>query len=221
MLNISKTCVVVEERPESSFQTRIERHHSHGTSGISDPGKPHAFDRLAHYWGRSSSAKDLANALWGRQFMALNHVPGTRYGIIPVLSSHSRIQQEFAHIIYTDGDKVRDGSGSYSDFSSQMYNKVRADAETANAHLPYGCQEETIFVQAVKLDETTERVFAMETTAYNPQKRTISLRLPAYISEAHDALTGEKLNITGTQEIDITIPVGLFRIVDCKQNGKN
>lgn len=217
MLNISKTCVVVEERPESSFQTRIERHHSHGTTGISDPGKPHAFDRLAHYWGRSSSAKDLASALWGRQFMALNYVPGTRYGIIPVLSSHSRIQKEFAHVIYTDGDKVRDGSGSYCDFSSEIYNKMRADAEAANAHLPYGCQEDTIFVQAVKVDETTERLFVMETTAYNPQKRTISLRLPAYITEAHDALTGEMIQITDQHEMVVTIPVGLFRIVDCKK----
>jgi hypothetical protein len=217
MLNISKTCVVVEERQPSSYQTRIERNHRHGTSGISELAQPHAFDRLAHYWGRSSSAKDLANALWGRQFMALNHVPGTRYGLIPVLSSHSRIQKGFAHIIYTDGDKVRDGSGNYSGFSSELYNQVRADAETANAHLPYGCQEETIFVQAVKIDETTERVFAMETTAYNPQKRTIRLRLPAYITEAHDALTGEKIQITDQQEMMLTIPVGLFRIVECKK----
>jgi hypothetical protein len=217
MLNISKTCIVVEERKASSYQTRIERNHRHGTDGISDLGKPYAFDHLAHYWGRASSAKDLGNALWGRQFMALNHVPGTRYGIIPVLSHHSRIQKNFAHIIYTDGDKVRDGSGNYSEFSSALYNQVRADAEAANACLPYGCQEETVFTQVVKVDETTERLFAMETTAYNPQKRTIRLRLPAYITEAHDAFTGDKLNITGKQEMVITIPAGLFRIVDCKK----
>jgi hypothetical protein len=217
MLNISKTCIVIEERDDSSFQTRIERNHRHGTSGISEPAKPHAFDRLAHYWGRSSSAKDLANALWGRQFMALNHVPGTRYGIVPVLSSHSRITKDFTHIIYTDGDRIRDANGSYLEFDSERYRQVRAEAEKANAHLPYQCREETVFVQAVKIDETTERLFAMETTAYNPQKRTISLRLPAEITEARDALTGETINITDKQEIVLTIPVGCFRIVDCKK----
>ena len=94
---------------------------------------------------------------------------------------------------------------------------MRTDAAAANAHLPYGCQEDTIFVQAVKVDEATERVFAMETTAYNPQKRTIRLRLPAYVTEAHDALTGEKNQITDKQELVLTIPVGFFRIVDCKK----
>lgn len=211
LLSCSDFALVMKSPPSADYL-------KHGINGhrfsfLQDQDPEMVFRRMDSYWGGSVTRDDdfSAYAMNVRQ-RTCNFLPELPYGLIPIIPAHAANHGRFRQTIATDGEFFYDGNGnqrSASDYKQEVERALR----TAAARLPATVAGQAHW-SAVKLDEKHIRLTLIDPGYLDPSERAVEVIFQHVKPTAcFDILSGEILKPSGDR-LSVTIPVGIFRIVD-------
>jgi len=178
---------------------------------------PLVFDRLKTYWaGAPLLDHDFSYYGYGCERRMLNFLPKYPYGLVAIVPDEIDLKNlpVFRDKISTDGQYLYDSDGKQYgpvEYKQTMLEKL----QQAASRLPVLVKGDVAW-SVVRIDPAHVRVTLVDPGYTDPDNREAEIILQHIKGiECSDILSGEKLEITD-QKIRLSIPAGIFRIVDIK-----
>ena len=166
-------------------------------------------------WGNTQTPEHaLQKLLLGTQRQFGAHIPATPYGLIAIVPAHADLEN-------VPGIKTwwhTDGIYVWQDEKQKLTGReagcaLKTAFEQAATQLPFRTQE-AVFLQTLKIDDNTYRLFIIDPGWLTPETRHVSIQVqmgqPVFVT---DVLSNEKIAVADNQ-IHLTVPAGAFRILE-------
>lgn len=183
---------------------------------VDSPALRHAvFPHHASLWGNTPTPEHaLQRVLLGKERQFGLNIPATPYGIPVIVPAQADLKKvpfvkEWWH---TDGVHAwKEGGRKLTGMEAAV--AVRRDFERAAAELPFRA-DGGVFFQALRLDEKTYRLFAVDSGWLDPKDRLVTLRIqiPGQV-RLRDLLSGETIRVQNGAA-RVTVPAGTFRVLE-------
>jgi lambda-carrageenase len=212
LLSISPVAIGMKSPPD-------ELYIQHGINGHAYryPDDDHAslvFDRLDGYWGGAPLLDhDFSTYAMDLKRRMCNFLPITPYAMPVILPDNEDISStRFTGKISTDGRYYYDDDGQRREAAE--YKPVVENAlREAAAQLPLRVKG-NVHWSAARLDETHVRITLIDPGYLDPAQRDCEIVLQHLDGvTGQDILSGENLEIVSNR-IHLTVPAGIFRIID-------
>jgi hypothetical protein len=215
MLNVAPVGFAVHPPSEGFLEDAFNGHN------------PHRFDRSPALeaavlprngagWGMTRTPDHALTAvvLQKRRQFGL-HVPPTPFGLpvfVPAWADRSQVAG--VHSWWeTDGTAIWRAPAGARLTGGAAAAALRADFAAAAATLPVGVTGDDVFLQAVRLDAATVRVWLLDPGWFDPAARSVTLHVRLPGATMHDPLSGE--SVSGAEgRFPVQVPAGSLRILD-------
>jgi hypothetical protein len=211
LVSCSDLALVMKSPPAAAYLQHGINGHRFSFPQDQDPEM--VFSRMDTYWGGSVTRDDdfSAYAMNVRQ-RTCNFLPELPYGLIPIIPEHAANHSRFHQILITDGESFYDGDGKKHTAGAH-----KAEAEkclrAAGARLPVAVAGQAHW-SAVKLDAKHIRLTLIDPGYLDPSARAVEVIFQHINArKCIDVLSGETLKPSG-DKLSVTIPAGIFRIID-------
>ncbi|QUI22241.1 hypothetical protein HZI73_08000 [Vallitalea pronyensis] len=174
----------------------------------------YVFDHIDPYWaGYPIAEHDISRYGYGASSRMLNFLPTTPYGFIPIISDNAGDHSYFDNKIVTDGKYFYNNLGEKQ--SPDAYkDTVQTMLSNAKDALPVVVEGDQVAWTVIRVDSKHVRVILLDAGYTTPRKREATITLQNLKGKkCQDILSGEELQIQN-KEINVTIPAGVFRIID-------
>jgi hypothetical protein len=215
VLSVSDVCLGMKSPPESTFLDAGSNGHEYNFS----VPPPMVFNRMDAYWGAAPIPDyDFSKYGYGVERRMLNFLPQNPFGLVTIVPDNIDIKQ-FPWIkekISTNGQIFFDQNGT-QESAPGFQNTVKGKLEEAASRLPVLVKGNVAWT-VVKLDAEHIRITVIDPGYTDPAKREAEIVLQHLNgTSATDILSGENINIVN-QTISVTVPAGVFRIIDVRHD---
>jgi lambda-carrageenase len=211
LLSVSDVALGMTDSPSNAFITNGTDGHKYAYP--TDVQKEMVFGHLNPYWSCSSlDSFDYSFFAFNVRLRMTNFIPETPYGMTVIIPAETKTGGRFRKIIATDGEYFFDEQGKQ--YTASEYKPVIQSA------LAEGAQRLPVLVRGkvhwsvVKLDEKHLRITLIDPGYLDPARRDAEIVLQNVSGiSCTDILSKESLPIK-EGKIALTVPAGVFRIVD-------
>lgn len=212
LLSLSPVALGMRSPPSETFLR-------HGINGHEyrypeDTHEHMVFDRLDCYWATADLAShDFSRYALGLERRMCNFLPPAPYGLIPMIPDDVDLTgTRFEKKISTDGRYFYDDVGRRYE-AAEYQPVVEETLREAQAQLPVRVTGD-VHWSVVRLDPTHVRVTLVDSGYLDPADRDATIILQHLDGvKSMDILSGEEMKLE-EQTIDVTVPMGIFRIID-------
>lgn len=219
ILSISGIWMGIKSPPDKDYITHGINGHNYNYNETTHPQL--VFDRLDCYWaGAPLMDYDFSSYAYGVEHRLTNFLPKNPYGLIPIVPDTFNLENYpgFYKRISTDGKYFYDQAGKLYSPSEYKPEALRLLKEGAD-RLPVRVTGDVAW-SVIRMDSTHVRVILIDPGYVNPRQRNAEIHLQHIDGKAaEDILKREKLDIE-KGSIKLTIPAGVFRIVDITHGTK-
>lgn len=213
LLSLSDLCLGMRSPPAKRYLAHGINSHRCDFDEVARA--PMVFDRLDNYWGGAPVADhDFSGYGYGCARRMLNFLPTTPFGLVPIVPDHLDLARfpRFREKLSTDGEFFYDESGRA--YGAAEYKPIVLEKlAQAAARLPVRVRGDAAW-SVVRIDPSHLRVTLVDPGYLDPAPRNVAIVLQGVTARAGvDLLSGERLTLRDGA-IHLTVPAGLFRVVD-------
>lgn len=175
------------------------------------------YDSLRLPWsGAPIKDHDFGGYGLGAETRTLNFLPSTPYGMVPEMSAYVDItNSRFNTLLKTDGEFWYDENGnahSPDDYRDEVI-KILEESST-KMPVVVSSMDNRVAWTVTKIDDNHARVLLVDGGYVTPNERTALVKIQNNTAlKAVNILTGQEYPINNN-ELKVTIPAGVFSIVD-------
>ena len=153
----------------------------------------------------------LQKILFNKKYQFGSNVPATPYGLATIVPAHFD-RTDFPHVkewIHTDGTYIwEENSEKLNGYEAAEL--IKSSFEKAAKDLAFSVEGD-VFMQVLKTDDKTYRIFLIDPGWVDPEQRTVKLscQIAEQVSYV-DVLSGEAIE----PQSSVIVPAGVFRIVE-------
>jgi hypothetical protein len=211
LLSVSDVALGMTDSPSAAFITNGTDGHKYAYP--SDVQKEIVFGHLNPYWSCSSlDSFDYSFYAFNVRLRMANFIPETPYGMTVIIPSETKTDGRFKEIIATDGEYFFDEQGNRHT-ASEYKPTVQSTLAEGAGRLPVLVRGK-VHWSVVKLDSTHLRITLIDPGFLDPGEREAEILLQNVSGiSCTDILSRESLPVR-EGKIALTVPAGVFRIVD-------
>ena len=209
---------VVVHRPKDTWLT--DAHNGHAPEKWMESEELHqaVFPHNGNLWGMTNTPDHaFQKVVFQKERQFGYQIPATPYGLVAFVPEHADTNDvaNVSEWIHTDGLSVWKGSGpKYTGPAAVPF--LERQFEAAAAKLPFRVRGHA-FLQTLRTGPDQYRLFLVDPGWLDPAERQVQVDIQLEESySVKDLLSGEVLKFSG-RSFPVTVPAGLFRIIEVER----